>query len=121
MIPRMRRHIIRLSLLALVAALGVSAQVSTQANASTQTSAAAQTQPRKKLLFLTYPGVAYHQSLDPAEQAVAELGKAGGFDVTVAMSSPLAIQESTPVRPALRFLAPKSRAGVDQHALEAGL
>lgn len=88
MIPPMRRHIIRLSLLALVAALGVSAQVSTQANASTQTGAAAQTQPRKKLLFLTYPGVAYHQSLDPAEQAVAELGKAGGFDVTVGPGRP---------------------------------
>lgn len=30
---------------------------------------------------------------------------AAGLDVTVAMSSPFAIQESTPVRPALRFLA----------------
>lgn len=30
---------------------------------------------------------------------------AAGFDVTAAMSSPLAIQESTAVRPALRFLA----------------
>ena len=92
MIPRMRRHIIRLSLLTLVGGLGLSAQASTQANAPPQTSAAAQTQPRKKLLFLTYPGVAYHQSLDPAEQAVAELGKAGGFDVTVGPGRPKSLE-----------------------------
>jgi hypothetical protein len=48
MIRRMHHHLTRLSLLALVAALGVSAPV------STETSQAAQTQPRKKLLFLTW-------------------------------------------------------------------
>ena len=47
---------------------------------------------RKKLLFLTYPGVAYHQSLDPAEQAVTELGKAGGFDVTVDPGRPKSLE-----------------------------
>ncbi len=42
-----------------------------------------QTQPaRKKLLFLTYAGLYKHTSLGPAEKAVTELGKLGGFDVT---------------------------------------
>src|SRR4029453_11014351 len=53
---------------------------------------ATETQPRKKLLFLTYPGVAYHQSLDPAEAAVTELGKAGGFDVTVDPRRPKSLE-----------------------------
>lgn len=37
---------------------------------------------RKKLLFLTHAGLYKHTSLGPAEKAVIELGKAGGFDVT---------------------------------------
>jgi uncharacterized protein len=45
---------------------------------------AAQPQPaaRKKLLFLTYADFYKHTSLGPAEKAVTELGKQGGFDVT---------------------------------------
>src|SRR5438093_6495904 len=42
---------------------------------------------RKKVLFLTYPGVGApgshgHASLKPAEEQTVEWGKAGGFDVT---------------------------------------
>ena len=37
---------------------------------------------RKKLLFLTHAALYKHTSLAPAEQAVTELGKASGFDVT---------------------------------------
>ena len=36
----------------------------------------------KKLLFLTHAGLYKHTSLGPAEVAVTELGKQGGFDVT---------------------------------------
>jgi uncharacterized protein len=36
----------------------------------------------KKLLFLTHAALYKHTSLGPAEKAVIELGKAGGFDVT---------------------------------------
>ena len=36
----------------------------------------------KKLLFLTHAGLYKHTSLGPAEQAVSELGKTGGFEVT---------------------------------------
>ena len=39
-------------------------------------------QAPKKLLFLTHAGLYKHTSLGPAEKAVMELGKAGGFDVT---------------------------------------
>ena len=38
--------------------------------------------PPKKLLFLTHAALYKHTSLGPAEKAVTELGKAGGFDVT---------------------------------------
>lgn len=38
--------------------------------------------PTKKLLFLTHAGLYKHTSLAPAERAVTELGKQGGFDVT---------------------------------------
>lgn len=38
--------------------------------------------PRKKLLFLTHAGLYKHSSLEPAEAAVSEYGKTGGFDVT---------------------------------------
>jgi type 1 glutamine amidotransferase len=40
------------------------------------------TAPRKKLLFLTHAGLYKHSSLEPAEAAVSEYGKTGGFDVT---------------------------------------
>src|SRR5690242_8945688 len=36
----------------------------------------------KRLLFLTHAGLYKHTSLGPAEKAVIELGKTGGFDVT---------------------------------------
>jgi hypothetical protein len=44
--------------------------------------AAQQTAPAEKLLFLTHAGLYKHTSLGPAEVAVTELGKQGGFDVT---------------------------------------
>jgi type 1 glutamine amidotransferase len=39
-------------------------------------------QAPKKLLFLTHAGLYKHTSLGPAEKAVVELGKTGGFEVT---------------------------------------
>jgi hypothetical protein len=39
-------------------------------------------QGNKRLLFLTHAGLYKHTSLGPAEEAVIELGKTGGFDVT---------------------------------------
>lgn len=75
MMPRMKRLLLCVLALTLSQAAGAVATFATQA--------AAQNAPRKKLLFLTYPGVAYHQSLDNAELAVTELGKNGGFDVTI--------------------------------------
>ena len=41
-----------------------------------------QSPPRRKLLFLTHAALYKHTSLGPAEKAVTEMGKAGGFDVT---------------------------------------
>src|SRR6187455_3030278 len=41
----------------------------------------AQTAP-KKLLFLTHAALYKHTSLGPAEKAVTELGKTGGYEVT---------------------------------------
>src|ERR1044072_6780783 len=43
---------------------------------------AGESAPPKKLLFLTHTGLYKHTSLAPAERAVSELGKAGGFAVT---------------------------------------
>src|SRR5262249_11055200 len=40
------------------------------------------TPPKKKLLFLTHAALYKHASLGPAERAVTDLGKLGGFDVT---------------------------------------
>src|SRR5476651_1810862 len=37
---------------------------------------------RRKLLFLTHAALYKHSSLAPAEAAVTEYGKSGGFDVT---------------------------------------
>jgi type 1 glutamine amidotransferase len=45
-------------------------------------SAGTQAPARKKLLFLTHAGLYKHPSLAPAEQAVIELGKTNGYDVT---------------------------------------
>ena len=42
-----------------------------------------QTPARKKLLVLTHAALYKHPSLAPAEAAVTEYGKTGGFDVTV--------------------------------------
>jgi len=39
-------------------------------------------QSPRKLLFLTHAGLYKHPSLEPAERAVIELGRAGGFEVT---------------------------------------
>jgi type 1 glutamine amidotransferase len=41
-----------------------------------------QTPPRKRLLSLTHAALYKHASLGPAEAAVTEYGKTGGFDVT---------------------------------------
>jgi uncharacterized protein len=41
-----------------------------------------QTPPRKRLLFLTHAALYKHSSLAPAEAAVTDYGKSGGFDVT---------------------------------------
>jgi hypothetical protein len=46
--------------------------------AHAQTPAAA----KKKLLFLTHAALYKHPSLAPAEKAVGEMGRTGGFDVT---------------------------------------
>ena len=46
------------------------------------TSAQATVAKPKKLLFLTHAALYKHTSLGPAEKAVTELGKAGGFEVT---------------------------------------
>jgi uncharacterized protein len=44
--------------------------------------AGAQEEEPKRLLFLTHAGLYKHTSLEPAEAAVKELGRRGGFDVT---------------------------------------
>ena len=63
------KKLLSLTGIVVVAALAWPSPVSSQA-------------PRKRLLFLTYPGLYKHTSLGPAEKAVAEWGKTGGFDVT---------------------------------------
>jgi type 1 glutamine amidotransferase len=62
---RLRAVVVGMVVLAGIAALG-----------------AQQPPARKKLLFLTHAGLYKHTSLGPAEKAVIELGKNGGFDVT---------------------------------------
>jgi len=62
----------------------------------------------KKLLFLTHAGLYKHTSLGPAEKAVIELGKAGGFDVTTVEGYK---QEAAQID--LRFLTPEYLAGFD--------
>jgi uncharacterized protein len=104
----MRNPILRLTLLVILAAASVVVRVSTQA---TSTTSATQTGPRKKLLFLTYPGVAYHQSLDTAEPAVTELGKNGGFDVTIGPNRPKSLEGADKVD--LSFFTPQYLAQFD--------
>lgn len=72
------------------------------------TSLRGQTPARKRLLFLTHAALYKHSSLAPAEQAVTELGKAGGFDVTTLEGYK---QEST--RLDLSFLVPSFLAQFD--------
>jgi type 1 glutamine amidotransferase len=64
----------RALLVVLLAVTGLSAAASARATASQA--------PIKKLLFLTHAALYKHTSLGPAEKAVTELGKAGGFEVT---------------------------------------
>src|SRR5262245_18670993 len=66
----MMRTLLRLSLFVAVMAMAWPVRISTQ------------TPARKKLLFLTHAGLYKHTSLGPAEKAVTEWGKTGGFDVT---------------------------------------
>jgi uncharacterized protein len=69
------RHLLR-SLITL-GTLAVSALLFTAWVQTQQTPAAP-----KKLLFLTHAGLYKHPSLEPAEKAMIEYGKTGGFDVT---------------------------------------
>lgn len=62
----------------------------------------------KRLLFLTHAGLYKHTSLGPAEQAVKELGKAGGYEVTTVEGYK---QEAASID--LRFLTPEYLAGFD--------
>jgi type 1 glutamine amidotransferase len=82
--------------IALAAAIAVGGPASGQAPAT------------KKLLFLTHAGLYKHTSLGPAEKAVIELGKAGGFDVTTVEGYK---QEASQID--LRFLTPEYLAGFD--------
>jgi uncharacterized protein len=65
-------------------------------------------QPPKKLLFLTHAGLYKHTSLGPAEKAVSELGKTGGFDVTTVEGYKLDPKEHD-----FSFLTPQYLAGFD--------
>lgn len=70
---------------------------------------AAQPSPApKKLLFLTHAGLYKHTSLGPAEVAVTELGKTGGFEVTTVQGYR---QDAAQID--LRFLTPEYLAGFD--------
>ena len=70
----MARTFIALAIIALSLQLPVFSQGPTSARAT-------EAKP-KKLLFLTHAALYKHTSLGPAEKAVTELGKAGGFEVT---------------------------------------
>jgi len=83
--------------LVIVLAFGLSAGPLAQAPPST-----------KKLLFLTHAGLYKHTSLGPAEQAVIEIGKTGGFEVTTVEGYK---QEAKDID--LRFLTPAYLAGFD--------
>jgi type 1 glutamine amidotransferase len=62
----------------------------------------------KKLLFLTHAGLYKHTSLAPAEKAVTELGKTGGFDVTTVEGYKLDAKEHD-----FSFLTPEYLAAFD--------
>jgi uncharacterized protein len=72
------------------------------------TSAAKQASAKKRLLFLTHAGLYKHTSLGPAEQAVIELGKIGGFDVATVEGYK---QDAAQID--LTFLTPEYLAGFD--------
>ena len=63
---------------------------------------------KKKLLFLTHAALYKHTSLGPAEKAVIELGRAGGFDVTTVEGYK---QEAAKID--LSFLTPEYLAAFD--------
>jgi hypothetical protein len=65
-------------------------------------------QSPKKLLFLTHAGLYKHTSLGPAETAVIELGKTGGFDVTTVEGYKLDAKAHD-----FSFLTPEYLAGFD--------
>jgi uncharacterized protein len=67
-----------------------------------------QSPPAKKLLFLTYAGLYKHSSLGPAEKAVTEWGKTGGFEVTT-----LEGYKQDPDKIDLSFLTPEYLARFD--------
>ena len=96
---------IRLTLMLAAATVLVNAQ------AATQTGSATPSGPKKKLLFLTYPGVSYHLSLDPAEKAVAELGQTGGYEVTIDPHRPKSLEDKDKVD--LSFITPQYLAQFD--------
>ena len=64
-------------LLTIVLVIGVAASVETDWQGASTAAP-----PSKKLLFLTHAALYKHTSLGPAETAVTELGKQGGFSVT---------------------------------------
>jgi uncharacterized protein len=86
-------RLVAVSLSALLVSVLVSAQPAT---------------PPRKLLFLTHAGLYKHTSLGPAEVAVTELGKTGGFEVTTVQGYK---QEAAQID--LRFLTPEYLAGFD--------
>jgi len=87
------RRTVLVGLVGLAALAGVSAQ---------------QPPARKKLLFLTHAGLYKHTSLGPAETAVIELSKNGGFDVTTVEGYK---QDAAKID--LAFLTPEYLAGFD--------
>jgi type 1 glutamine amidotransferase len=89
---------VRLRLLCMVVAVGAVVGVH----------AVAQAPAPKRLLFLTHAGLYKHTSLGPAEQAVAELGQTGGFDVTTVEGYK---QDASALD--LTFLTPQYLAGFD--------
>ena len=62
----------------------------------------------KKLLFLTHAGLYKHTSLGPAEKAVLELGRTGGYEVTTVEGYKLDAKEHD-----FSFLTPQYLAGFD--------
>ena len=64
--------------------------------------------PRKRLLFLTHAALYKHASLAPAEAAVTEYGKSGGFDVTTRQG-----YKEEPARLDMSFLTPEYLAQFD--------